>query len=136
MRILIVDDHDVIRRGVRAILSERKDIEICGEAVDGRDAIEKARELKPDAIIMDVNMPNLGGFQATREIKKFLPEVSVIVLSIHDGHEATNRAKFVGAQAYVGKMRASMDLLKALDAILQKKEFFPDEQSSTGLESG
>lgn len=131
MRILIVDDHDLIRKGVRAILSERKDIEICGEAADGRGAIEKARELKPDAIIMDVSMPNLGGFQATREIKKFLPEVAVIILSMQDGHQATEQAKLLGAHAYIRKTRASLELLKALDAVLQKKQFFPDEESSS-----
>jgi DNA-binding NarL/FixJ family response regulator len=131
MRVLIVDDHDVIRKGVRTILSERKDIEICAEGADGRDAIEKARELKPDVIIMDVSMPHLGGFQAAREIKKFLPDVRIVFLSMHDGHEAIEQSKLVGAQGYVRKTRASLQLLKALDAVLQKKQFFPDEESSS-----
>jgi DNA-binding NarL/FixJ family response regulator len=73
MRILIADDHDVVRKGVHMILSSRKDLEVCGEAADGNEAIEKERELHPDAIIMDVSMPTLDGFAATREIKKFLP---------------------------------------------------------------
>jgi DNA-binding NarL/FixJ family response regulator len=131
MRALIVDDHDIIRKGVRTILSERKDIEICAEAADGRDAIEKARELKPDVIIMDVGMPHLGGFQAAREIKKFLPDVRIVFLSMHDGHEAIEQSKLVGAQGYVRKTRASLQLLKAFDAVLQKKQFFPDEESSS-----
>ena len=131
MRVLIVDDHDIIRKGVRTILSERKDIEICAEAADGRDAIEKARELKPDVIIMDVGMPHLGGFKAAREIKKFLPDVRIVFLSMHDGHEAIEQSKLVGAQGYVRKTQASLQLLKALDAVLQKKQFFPDEESSS-----
>lgn len=126
MRILIADDHNVLRRGIRAIFSERKDIEICGEAADGREAVEKARALRPNAIIMDATMPNLDGFAATRQIKQFLPEVAVIFLSMHDGRRAVEQAKLAGAQAYVTKAEAASDLLKALDAIFQNKQFFPD----------
>jgi len=126
MRILIVDDHDLIRKGLRAILSARTDIAACAEATDGWDAIEKARELKPDVIIMDVNMPNLNGFAAAREIKKFLPEVAIIFLSMHDGDGAIEQAKLVGARGYVRKSHASSELLKALDAVFQKRQFFED----------
>lgn len=129
MRILIADDHEVVRQGICSILASRKDLQVCGQAADGREAIEKARELKPDAVIIDVTMPSLGGFAACKEIKKFLPHVPIVFLSMHDGSGAIEQAKSAGGQAYVRKMQAGSDLLKALDAVFQNKSFFPSEPS-------
>ena len=127
MRILIADDHDVVRKGICAILASCKDLEVCGEAADGCEAVDKARKLQPDAVILDISMPRLDGFAAAREIKKILPEVPIVFLSMHDGPSVIEQAKSAGGQAYVKKMQAGSDLLKALDAVLQQKTFFPSE---------
>lgn len=129
MRILIADDHEVVRKGICAILAARRDLQVCGEAADGREAVDKARELRPDAIILDISMPRLDGFAAAREIKTHLPQVPIIFLSMHDGHSVVEQAKSAGGQAYVRKMQAGSDLLNALDAVLQKKHFFPSEEA-------
>ena len=125
MRLLIVDDHESVRKVVSVILSRREDLEGCLEAVNGREAIEKSRDGKPDAIIMDVSMPVMDGFAAARAIRKFLPDVRIIFLSIHDGREAIEQAKLAGGQAFVRKMEASFELPKALDAVLQERQYFP-----------
>ena len=127
MRVLIADDHDVVRKGICAILGSRKDLQVCGEAADGREAVEKTRELHPDAVILDITMPRLDGFAAAREIRNILPEVPIIFLSMHDARGVIEQAKSAGGQAYVKKMQAGSDLLKALDAVLQKKTFFPPD---------
>ena len=124
LRVLIVDDHDVVRRGVRSLLVNGDGYEVCGEAVDGRDAIEKARELKPDAITMDISMPNLNGLEATREIRRFLPEVPILIMSQHDVPEMMKQALNAGATAYIVKTAISTELLPALDRV-RRKEIAP-----------
>jgi PAS domain S-box-containing protein len=114
LRILIVDDHEVVRRGVRTILLTRADVDICGEAVDGQDAIEKARELKPDIIVMDISMPRLNGLEATRSIVQILPRTKIIVLSQHDIPEMMKQAFSMGAHSYVVKSAMSDQLITAL----------------------
>ena len=103
MRLLIVDDHEVVRRGVRSLLQEKMDCEICGEAVDGQDALEKARDLKPDLIVMDVSMPRLNGLEATRQVRNILPTCEVLVLSQHENGEMARQALKAGARGYVVK---------------------------------
>ncbi|MGA2356029.1 MAG: response regulator transcription factor [Terriglobales bacterium] len=112
MRILIVDDHEVVRRGVRGLLEKEDRFEICGEAVDGSDAIAKARELRPDSIVMDVSMPNMNGLDATREISRLAPEIRIVILSQHDSHEIVRQALNAGASAYVVKSAISTDLVR------------------------
>jgi len=114
MRILVVDDYDVVRAGVRAILERDPEIEVCGEAIDGLDAIAKARELMPDAVVMDVSMPNLSGIEATRELVSLNPQIRVVMLSQHDFPHIMQQALNAGACAYVVKSAANTDLLKAL----------------------
>jgi len=117
MRILVVDDHEVVRRGVRGLLERHPQFEVCGEAVDGRDAIAKARELKPDSIVMDVSMPNLNGLDATREITRLFPHIRIVVLSQHDSNEIVRQALNAGATAYVVKSSISTDLVGALERL-------------------
>ena len=117
LRILIVDDHEIIRHGVRSLLEGRPHYEICGEAIDGNDAINKARELKPDLIIMDVSMPTLNGLEATRAIRKMVPQTEVIILTQHESQEMMRQAFHAGARAYVVKSSIARDLVSALESI-------------------
>src|SRR5215472_2713391 len=101
VRILIVDDHEVVRQGLRALLMAKGEVEICGEACDGREAIAKAEQLRPDAITMDISMPNLNGIDATREILRILPHTQIVVLSQHDSPEMMRQALHAGARGYI-----------------------------------
>lgn len=125
MRVLIVDDHEAVRKGVCAILSSRVDIEVCGEAVNGEEAIVKAKELKPDLIILDVTMPVLSGFDTAREIQKILPEVRILMLSTHESKQLVEEAKRLGVHGYVSKTQAGDVLLTAVDALISNQIFYP-----------
>ena len=124
MRILVADDHEVIRRGVRALLSAGRDCEICGEAVDGQDAVEKAHQLHPDLIIMDVSMPNLNGLEATRMIRRSLPDTQILILTQHDSQEIMRQAFNAGARGFVVKSSVAHDLLNAVEAAQRGESFF------------
>ena len=114
MRILVVDDHQVVRRGICGLLEQEKGFEVCGEAADGRDAVEKARKLLPDAIVMDISMPVMNGLEATREITRQFPQTRVVVLSQHASAEMIREALKAGAHGYVIKSEASTNLIAAL----------------------
>lgn len=120
MRVLVVDDHDIVRRGVISLLALHK-FDVCGEAVDGQDAVDKARKLRPDAIVMDISMPNLNGLEATKAIRRLLPEVEILIVSQHDAPEIQNKALEAGASGYVMKSSVSADLVPALDKIRKSK---------------
>ncbi len=126
MRILIADDHQIIRQGLRNLLSADKTWEICGEAVDGRDAIEKARQLKPDIVLMDISMPNVDGLQATRAIRQSTPEIEILILSQHDSKEMIRQAFKAGAKGYVVKSAISDDLMTALETVGRHEIFSVD----------
>ena len=126
MRILIADDHELVRRGVRSVLRTRPDIEICGEAIDGHDAVEQSRELSPDLIVMDISMPRLNGLEATREIRRLLPTANVLILSQHNSPEMMRQALNAGARGYVVKTAISQDLLTGIDNLRNGQLFFPD----------
>jgi DNA-binding NarL/FixJ family response regulator len=124
VRILVADDHEAVRKGVCAILSSRLDIEVCGEASNGQEAIEKAHALKPDLIILDITMPVLNGIDAARVIRQTLPELPILLLSMHDGKHIIEDARRIGIEGYVSKSEASATLLAAVDAILRNQTFF------------
>lgn len=129
MRILVADDHETVRKGVSAILTSHQDLEVCGEAANGREAVEKANELQPDLIILDITMPKLNGFEAALEIRKTMPAVPILFLSMHDGRQMLQASKTAGVQGYVTKTQASETLLHAVDALLRGDVFFPTEES-------
>ena len=129
MRILIADNHEIIRQGLRTLLSASTTWEICGEAVDGRDAIEKAHLLKPDVIVMDISMPHIDGLQATRAIRQSLPETEILVLSQHDSKEMIRQAFKAGAKGYVVKSAISEDLVIALETVGRHEAFSAGEDS-------
>src|ERR1700738_2974794 len=117
MRILIADDHEFVRRGVRTLLQSKRGWTICGEAVDGRHAMEKARQLKPDVVVMDISMPNLNGLEATREVRRILPKTGVLMLSQHNSPGMLREALNAGAQGCVVKSSACENLIAALENI-------------------
>ena len=127
MRILVVDDHLAVRQGVRSLLEHDGSFAVCGEAVDGRDAIAKTTELKPDAVVMDVSMPNLNGLDATREIRRLLPQTKVLILTQHDIPEMMRQARNVGAHGYVVKSAISTELIAGLRKISDGGSFFKSE---------
>jgi len=132
LRILIADDHEAVRKGVCAILSAREDVQICGEAENGKDAIEKAHALKPDLLILDITMPVLSGFEAAREIRKTLPHLPILILSMHESNQLIEEAKKIGVQGYVTKTQVGGTLLQAVDALLRKDTFFPERGAAPG----
>jgi PAS domain S-box-containing protein len=117
MRVLIADDHEVVRKGVCTLLRTQQNIDICGEAVDGRDAVEKTKLLHPDLVLMDISMPNLNGLQATREIMSALPQTQVVILSEHETAQIVQQALFAGAHGYVVKSSISKNLFTALEKV-------------------
>ncbi len=127
LRILIVDDHETVRKGVSSILETRKDVEVCGEASNGQEGVEKASQLNPDLIVLDVTMPVLDGFSAARQIRAILPEVAILILSMHAGHSIIREAQQAGVQGFVSKSDTGQQLLRAVGAVLQGQTFFPIE---------
>jgi DNA-binding NarL/FixJ family response regulator len=124
IRILIADDHGVMRRGLRLQLEQHEGLEVAGEAADGREAVRLAEELHPDLIIMDIGMPNLNGIEATAQILKRDPGIGVIILSMHSDEEYLLRALTAGARGYLLKESADADLLRAVEAVARRKSFF------------
>jgi DNA-binding NarL/FixJ family response regulator len=117
-RVLIVDDHAVIRRGVQGILSTYPEWDLCGEADNGQDAIRLAGELTPEVIIMDVSMPGMNGLEATRIIHDLLPETKVLLLTLHSSSEFVRSAFLAGARGYVLKSDAENELVRALNVVI------------------
>ena len=132
VRILIADDHEVVRRGVRSLLTSRKEWDVCGEAVDGRDAVKKAKELKPDVVVLDISMPDLNGFEAARLIHKEVPQSKILILSQHNVSEMLQTALDAGARGYVSKSEVSRDLLPAVEAIIHNRSPFISQTGNNG----
>jgi DNA-binding NarL/FixJ family response regulator len=122
-RILIVDDHEIFRRGLRSLLESREEFDISGEAADGLEAIEKAKELQPDMIVMDVSMPQMDGLQATRLIRREVPGSKILILSQHDSPYMLAAALDAGASAYVTKSQVARCLFLALEAVAEGRSF-------------
>jgi two-component system, NarL family, nitrate/nitrite response regulator NarL len=131
LRILIADDHEAVRKGVCAILSSRADVEVCGEAENGKETVEKASALRPDLIILDITMPVLSGFEAAREIRKTMPKVPILILSMHESTQLIGEAKKIGVQGYVTKTQVGSTLLDAVDKLMHHETFFPERFSPT-----
>lgn len=117
IRVLLVDDHTIVRQGLRALLDSHEDIEVVGEAENGREAFEKTEQMIPDIVVLDITMPNLNGIEATRQIKKLNPEIKVIILTVHDNEEYVHQVLQAGASGYLLKESAVSDLVSAINAI-------------------
>lgn len=122
VRILIADDHEIVRQGIRSLFDTQTDWEICGEAVDGLDAIEKSKHLKPDVILLDVSMPHLNGLDAARVIRKEVPQSKILMVSQHDAVYMSQRALEVGARGYVAKSELSRRLLAAVESVIHDRQ--------------
>ena len=124
VRILIADDHEIVREGLRAMIQRVPDWEICGEAADGREAVTKATELKPDIVIMDVGMPELNGLDATRRIKRLLPQTEVLIFTANETEEIVRHVFKAGARAYLLKGEANKHLVPALEMLCKHRTYF------------
>lgn len=125
IRILVVDDHPLVRENLKTILAEHAESEVVAEAADGVEAVEKAGQYKPDVVILDVSMPKMNGLEACRLIRKNLPEAEVLIVTQHDSPQMMRDAVSAGARGYVVKSDMVRDLLLALDAVRQHRSF-PD----------
>jgi DNA-binding NarL/FixJ family response regulator len=123
IRVLIADDHPVIRKVVRLTLEQQPHLEVCGEAVGGAQAVEKAKEIKPDVVVLNVTMPIMDGFAASREIKRHIPETAIVILSSNVDKRFLEEAKRIGARAYVSRSKAGSALVTAIEAALQGEDF-------------
>jgi len=124
-RILIADDHEVMRKGLKSLLAARRDWQVCGEAATGMEAIEKSVKLDPDVIVMDVSMPQMDGLQAVRGILLTRPEQKIVMYTMHESNEFACAAMRAGAQAAVPKSNKAEELFRAIDVVLQGEAFFP-----------
>jgi len=124
LRILLADDHEIVRRGLCSLLQKHDGWEVCGEASDGREAVEKAKQLNPDVVILDVGMPNLNGLDATRQLMQHDPDFKVIVLTITDSDQVIRESLDAGARGFVLKSDAARDLVSAVEALERNRMFF------------
>jgi len=124
LRILIADDHELARRGIRALLENHPGWEVCAEAKDGRDAVEQAAATKPNIVLLDIGMPNLNGLEAARQILATNPGVAILILTMHDSDNVVREVLRAGARGYVLKSDAGRDLIAAVEALQRQRTFF------------
>jgi DNA-binding NarL/FixJ family response regulator len=124
LQILIADDHEVVRRGIRALLEGHPGWEVCAEAKDGRQAVELANQLNPDLVILDIGMPNLNGLDAARQILSTAPEMRILILTMHDTEQVVREVLAAGARGFIHKSDAVRDLVAAVEALQNQRTFF------------
>jgi len=134
IRVLLADDHKLIRAGLRLVVDQQADLSVVGEADDGRQAVELAKSLKPDVVVMDIGMPNLNGIEAARQIREIRPDAAVVMLSMHSDEGYVLRALGAGARAYLLKDSATTDLVQAIRAVVEGKSFFSPAVSKVLLQ--
>ena len=133
VRILIADDHELIRKGLKAVLQSRPGWVVCGEATHGREAVEKARECRPDVVVMDVTMPDLNGLEATRQIRAALPGTEVLILTMHHSEQLVHEVLAAGARGYLLKSDAGDAVFDAIEALQRHKPYFTPNVSDVLL---
>jgi len=131
IRILLADDHAILRDGIRALLSDETDLQVVGEAENGRQALEQARALRPDIVIMDIGMPLLSGLEATTQIRRDVPEARVLILTMHQNEEYLARVLAAGASGYVLKDVAGRELVSAIRQVAGGEAFFSPSMTKT-----
>ena len=135
LRIFLADDHEVVRNGIRSVLITQPGWEICGEASNGREAVEKVAAMKPDVVIIDIGMPELNGLEATRQIVKASETTKVLVLTVHESHQVVRDVLDAGARGYILKSDAGRDLIAAVQALQRNKTFFTSKVAELMLNS-
>jgi two-component system, NarL family, response regulator NreC len=129
VRILIADDHDIVRTGVRLLIEREPGWEVCGEAANGREAVAMAEKLRPDIVILDMTMPILNGLEAARQLKRRLPEIELVMLTAHENEDLVHQVFDVGARSYIVKTEAAKDLIPAIRSASEHKPFFTSKIS-------
>jgi len=124
LRILLADDHKIVREGLRLLINGRSDMQVVGEATNGIEVLHKARDLKPDVVVMDLSMPELNGLQATEQLKADHPEIKVVALTAHEDESYLRQLCKVGAVGYVLKRSAGEELIKAINAVAKGEVYF------------
>jgi len=135
IKLLVADDHKIFRQGIKKLLEEEPDLQVVGEAADGREAVKKATELKPDMVLMDIAMAKLNGLEATRQIKKSLPRTKVVMLTMHKNEEYVLQSFQAGASGYILKEGAVEELVSAIRSIHQDKSFLSPAISKTLIDA-
>jgi DNA-binding NarL/FixJ family response regulator len=133
VKILIVDDHPIVRQGLRAVLASRENLEVVGDAADGAEALLKVKALRPDIVLMDVNMPGMDGLTVTEALHEKSPQIKVLVLSMHNQREAVSRIIQAGARGYVLKGAPPAELLHAIESVQAGVPFFSPSVARTAL---
>jgi DNA-binding NarL/FixJ family response regulator len=134
LRILIADDHEVARRGIRSLLESHPGWEVCGEAKDGRESVDLARRLKPDVVLLDIGMPNLNGLEAARQMLVISPDAAILILTMHDTDQVVREVLRAGARGFLLKSDAGRDLIAAVEALQQHRTYFTTRVSQMVLE--
>src|ERR1700751_6366717 len=123
VRILVVDDHPIVRQGLKTLLEGHSGWQVIGEASDGAEALEKARDLSPDVMVLDVTMPRMNGLEACRLLRRQSPELEILFVTQHDSPQMMREALDAGARGYVVKSNAARDLLEAVEAVSEHRAF-------------
>lgn len=129
LRILIADDHPVVRAGLRTLLESKEGWEVCAEAANGREAVEIAGKIKPDVAILDIAMPLRNGIEATRQMKKIVPGTEILILTMHDSESVIQEVLAAGARGYILKDDADLNLIQAVDALSRHKSYLSSRVS-------
>jgi len=134
LRILIADDHEVARKGIRSLLETHPGWQVCGEARDGREAVALAGQLKPEVLLLDIGMPNLNGLDAARQILTILPDARIMILTVHDSDQVVREVLAAGARGFLLKSDTGRDLLAAVEALQHRRTFFTSKVAQMMLE--
>jgi DNA-binding NarL/FixJ family response regulator len=134
VRILLADDHEVVRQGLHRLLNGQPGWKVVGEAATGREAVEQAKKLKPDVVVLDISMPEMNGLEATQQIVKALPKTEVLILTLHDSEDLVRDVVQAGARGYVLKSDTGRDLVAGINALRQHQPFFTSRVSELVLQ--